>query len=168
MKYLFTLRCPFTKATDVFDSPRVLDAAHGQGCYDFTVWTPDPKHPGWKRRKGKVKSVEIPASCRALNGGKKSITCVVKQRYMEDMNPPKITVKSTMRPKLMGAPVPVKNCTWFTITPGEEDGTVSVEADICNTATFPPPWGTMAKVAMNDMSLTTLQELEAVFLNLDL
>lgn len=146
--YDFDVPIPIERAMDMFNDPALLDAVHGEGMWSFAPWRDDGEH---HLRRGTITGVCVPSCARSLNGGKKHITCTVKQRYARRDDT--IVFISTLKPRLVGAPI-AKNKTFFTMTPSGSMTRVQVTAT--NTCYLPPPLNALAKECMNQSTDETI------------
>lgn len=137
----------------MFDNAVVLDAVHGAGNWAFDPWK---RHRVKMKRRGVVRGVSVPAAFRFLNGGKESIECSIKQKYVVDMDTVKMVSK--LKPKILGAEL-VRNTTTFDVVPSEGWTTRGslIRCSIKNTCLLPPPMKAAAEDAMAHMSRETIE-----------
>jgi len=152
-RYSFQVPIDFGQAHTMFNDPRVLDAVHGRGLWDFDAWSHDEKQSavyGEKTyvRQGRVRGVTLPVFARFLNKGKKHIKCRIWQEYTSDKDC--IRIASVMKPMVL-RPDLATNRSVIKVRPLEPGITV-IECESINSTSLPHPFSHAAIDCMDDMT----------------
>jgi hypothetical protein len=149
--YSFEVPIAWGQAHTMFNDPRVLDAVHGRGLWDFDAWrlVKDTNDDADRYiRQGVVKGVTIPSFARFLNKGKKHIRCRVVQEYVSEDG--LIQIRSSMHPMILRSDI-ATNKSVIRVQPAGQN-TCLVECTSINSTSLPHPLATAAIETMDDMT----------------
>lgn len=151
-RYSFEVPIDFAQAHLMFNDPRVLDAVHGRGLWDFDAWklSEDQSVYGQETfvRQGRVRGVEIPVFVRFLNKGKRHIKCRISQEYTSD--PRCIRISSTMQPLVLRSDLAMNRS--VIRVHALETGKSLIECESTNSTSLPHPLAQAAIDCMDDMT----------------